>query len=299
MLVTGGTSGIGRTLAEAFHDRGNQVIVAGRRQALLDEVTAARPGMVGLRLDLDDQGSIQRLGAEVHARFPALNVLVANAGISEAEDVAAGGWDSSVGEMMVQTNITGVLRQFVGFLPMLKGKPGAAVMTTTSNLAFVPRAVFPTYCASKSSYTPTCNSCAGSCAARESTFSKWHPVRRDRAERQAPGDRPACHAARRVRGGSHNVAGGRRPSWGRGSGEACPRRADGRAGERLRYAVRRHEPGLNDHDPVCLRWAPAAYGECRSAARLCPPCCRGWIPADKQLPGEHRRPPDLSSVTGS
>ena len=149
MLVTGGTSGIGRTLAEAFHDRGNQVIVAGRRQALLDEVTAARPGMVGLPLDLDDQGSVRRLGEEIHARFPALNVLVANAGISKVEDVTAGGWDSSVAEMMVQTNITGVLRQFAAFLPILKGKPGAAVVTTTSNLAFVPRAVFPTYCATK------------------------------------------------------------------------------------------------------------------------------------------------------
>ena len=149
MLITGGTSGIGRTLAEAFHDRGNQVIVAGRRQALLDEVTAGRPGMVGLQLDLDDQGSVRRLGAEIHERFPTLNVLVANAGISKAEDMAAEGWDSSVGEMMVQTNIVGVLRQFAAFLPMIKGKPGAAVVTTTSNLAFVPRAAFPTYCATK------------------------------------------------------------------------------------------------------------------------------------------------------
>ena len=149
VLVTGGTSGIGRALAEALHDRGNRVIVAGRRLALLDEVAAARPGMTGWHLDLDDPAALPRLADEVRARFPGLNVLIANAGVSRQEDLAGDGWDVTAAEEIVDTNILGTLRTVGAVLPMLKGQPGATIMATSSNLAFVPRADFPTYCASK------------------------------------------------------------------------------------------------------------------------------------------------------
>ena len=149
VLVTGGTSGIGRGLAEAFHDRGNRVIVAGRRQRLLDEITTARPGMAGLSLDLDTPDASSRLGNQLRDRFPEVNVLVANAGISRSEDLANDAWDVSVAEAIVTTNVLGVLRTAAAVLPLLKRRPDSAIMVTTSNLAFVPRADYPAYCASK------------------------------------------------------------------------------------------------------------------------------------------------------
>jgi len=149
ILVTGGTSGIGRALAEAFHDRGNRVIVTGRRQALLDQIASERPGLTGLPLDLDDAASLPRLSAEMRARFPELNVLIANAGISRAEDMSAADWNASDAEAIVETNILGVLRVTAAFLPALKQQQNATIIATSSNLAFVPRADFPTYCASK------------------------------------------------------------------------------------------------------------------------------------------------------
>ncbi len=149
ILITGGTSGIGRALAEAFHDRGNRVIVTGRRRALLEEIAAERPGLVGLPLDLDAPDSLPHLARDVRLLFPELNMLIANAGISRSEDMTAEGWDVSAAQSVVDTNIMGVLRVTAAFLPMLKGRQGAAILATSSNLAFIPRANFPTYCASK------------------------------------------------------------------------------------------------------------------------------------------------------
>ncbi|ANH67656.1 SDR family oxidoreductase [Mitsuaria sp. 7] len=149
ILVTGGTSGIGRALAEALHDRGNRVIVTGRRQPLLEAMSLARPGLVGLALDVDDPASFARFTATLRAHFPELNVLIANAGISRTEDMTRDAWTADDAEAIVQTNILGVVRVAAAVLPLLKGKADAAFLATSSALAFVPRADFPTYCASK------------------------------------------------------------------------------------------------------------------------------------------------------
>ncbi len=149
ILVTGGTSGIGRALAEAFHDRGNRVIVTGRRRDLLESIAAGRPGIVGMHLDLDDPHSLARLASDVRVRFPDVNVLIANAGISRTEDMASCDWDVAEAEAIVQTNILGVLRVTAAFLPTLREQLNATIMATSSALAFVPRADFATYCASK------------------------------------------------------------------------------------------------------------------------------------------------------
>jgi uncharacterized oxidoreductase len=149
ILITGATSGIGRALAEAFHDRGNRVIVTGRRSALLEQIGRARPGLVGLPLDVNDPSSLAQLAKDVRTRFPELNVLIANAGISQSEDMTAEHWDVCTARAIVETNIMGVLNVTAELLPILKTRPGATIMATSSSLAFIPRADFPAYCASK------------------------------------------------------------------------------------------------------------------------------------------------------
>ena len=149
ILITGGSSGIGRALAEALHQRGNRVIITGRQQRQLDEITARHPGITGLLLDLGQPDTLPQLAEQVRTRFPQLNVLIANAGISRAEDMTADHWNMADAEAIIATNILGVLRVTAAFLPQLKTRPQATLMATSSALAFVPLAAFPSYCASK------------------------------------------------------------------------------------------------------------------------------------------------------
>jgi uncharacterized oxidoreductase len=148
ILVTGGTSGIGRALAVALHSRGNRVIVAGRRQDLLDEIASEYPGMIGLQLDQNDAEAVSCFANDIRMQFPDLNVLVVNAGIAIEEDLIDA-WDWTATEATIETNILGTLRVIAALLPNLKLQPDAVIMATLSNVAFVPRASFPTYCASK------------------------------------------------------------------------------------------------------------------------------------------------------
>ncbi len=155
ILITGGGSGIGRGLAEAFHRLGNQVIITGRTQKALDETTAANPGMKSVTLDVSDPKSIQSFAAQVTKEFPSLNVLINNAGIMQPENLLEKP-DASVAEAIVTTNLLGPIRLTAALLPPLRKQPRATIMTVSSGLAFVPLAMTPTYCATKAaihSYT--------------------------------------------------------------------------------------------------------------------------------------------------
>ena len=70
IFITGGGSGIGRGLAEAFHKQDNQVIISGRRRGHLDQVLAANPGMAAIELDIVNPASIDRAAAQLTRDYP-------------------------------------------------------------------------------------------------------------------------------------------------------------------------------------------------------------------------------------
>ena len=148
ILITGGGSGIGKGLAEALHARGNQVIIAGRRKANLDETTAANPGMKSIVLDIEDPENIKQVAAQVVAENPALNVLMNNAGIMRVDTLTAGIDEKNL-VATITTNLLGPIRLTAALIEHLKAQSHATVINVTSGLAFVPLAPTAVYSATK------------------------------------------------------------------------------------------------------------------------------------------------------
>ncbi|WJY14579.1 SDR family oxidoreductase [Pectobacteriaceae bacterium CE90] len=154
ILITGGGSGIGRELAEAFHVAGNQVIIAGRHETSLQQAAAANPGMSYQVLDQRNASDVSAFATSLTARYPQLNVVINNAGIQRREDLTRP--QLSEVEDTVATNLLGPIYLTTALLPQLMRQSQAAILNVTSELAFLPQAITPTYCATKAalhSYT--------------------------------------------------------------------------------------------------------------------------------------------------
>ena len=155
ILVTGGGSGIGEALAQRFHDRGNVVIIAGRRLHSLHRAIAGRANMHAIELDVENADGVAGFAERLLAEHPALNMLVNNAGIMRLE-VLDRPRDLTDAEVTIRTNLLGPIRLTDALIDHLCKQPDAVIVNVTSGLAFVPLFATPTYNATKAamhSYT--------------------------------------------------------------------------------------------------------------------------------------------------
>jgi len=155
VLITGGSAGIGLAFALKLVELGNEVIVTGRRQAVLDEVKAKYPKLHIIQSEVADPVQIAALAARVQADFPRLDVLMNNAGIFLNKNLKAPAAD--LPGLMVQMNIKvgGVIGMTSAFIDILTANKGT-VINVSSALAFVPPPSAPIYSATKAaihSYT--------------------------------------------------------------------------------------------------------------------------------------------------
>src|SRR5256885_9666949 len=155
ILITGGSAGIGLAFALKFVELGNEVIVTGRRQAVLDDVKAKYPKLHTIQSDVADPAQIATLAARLTADFPKLDVLMNNAGIMIYKNLKAPAADPAGLMAEMNINVGGVVGMTSAFIDILTANKGTLI-NVSSALAFVPLPSAPIYSATKAaihSYT--------------------------------------------------------------------------------------------------------------------------------------------------
>ncbi len=149
VLITGGGSGIGLAIAEAFSKEGSEVIICGRREERLHEVQRRHPEFRIKQCDVADPAERQGLVDWATARFGGLNILLNNAGVQRDIDFTHGIAEYLSGENEIAINLESPILLSGMFIPHLTGKKGAAIINVTSGLGFIPAARVPVYSATK------------------------------------------------------------------------------------------------------------------------------------------------------
>ena len=155
ILITGGSAGIGLAFALKFLELGNEVVVTGRRQSVLNDVKKKYTKLHTIQSDVAEPAQIAALAARVKADFPKLDVLMNNAGIMLSKNLKGPAADLSGLMVEMDINVGGVIRMNSAFIDLLTANKGT-VINVSSALAFVPVPAAPIYSATKAaihSYT--------------------------------------------------------------------------------------------------------------------------------------------------
>jgi NAD(P)-dependent dehydrogenase (short-subunit alcohol dehydrogenase family) len=133
VLITGGSSGIGLAAAQLFVAEGAQVVLVGRDPGALQAAAAKLGGEVlTVAADVGQVADVERVVADVKQRHGHLDVLFANAGMSECPPIQ--GTDDAFFERIMGVNVKGVFFMFVRALPLFR-PGGSAIFTATATHA--------------------------------------------------------------------------------------------------------------------------------------------------------------------
>lgn len=145
ILITGGATGIGLGLTERFIAEGNQVIICGRRQDVLQEVVSKYPSVITKACDLANETDRIDLYNWIAENHSDLNVLINNAGIqNRVHPMDKDYYEKAQTEINI--NVLAPLHLITLFTQL---KSLDTVINVTSGLAFTPMSQMPVYCGTK------------------------------------------------------------------------------------------------------------------------------------------------------
>src|SRR5438128_10453037 len=109
VLITGGSAGIGFEIAKLFSEKGNQVIITGRNKERLQEAASKIANVTAISCDVTKEDEVNSLVKRLQREFPALNILINNAGRAYAYKLSAnaGALNKATDEML--TNYLSVI----------------------------------------------------------------------------------------------------------------------------------------------------------------------------------------------
>jgi uncharacterized oxidoreductase len=149
VLITGGATGIGFALAEAFLREGNEVIICGRRESKLLDAQKKLPRLHIKVCDVSKEEDRKLLFDWAKSNFKSLNILVNDAGIQREVDFTKGLLELKESENEIKINLEAPIYLSTFFIPHLMNQKEAAIINVSSGLAFIPMAIAPVYCATK------------------------------------------------------------------------------------------------------------------------------------------------------
>jgi NAD(P)-dependent dehydrogenase (short-subunit alcohol dehydrogenase family) len=168
-IITGAGSGIGRAGAVAFAREGARVVVADvdatGGAATVDLVRAAGGEATFVGADVGNAADAARLVEATVARYGGLDILWNNAGIAPVGQdnftpfIAVEDW-----ERVLRVNLTSVFLCSKYAIPVMAGRPGAAILNMASSMAVVPLGMTDAYAASKGGVATLTRSMAPGCA---------------------------------------------------------------------------------------------------------------------------------------
>ncbi|HKP35344.1 MAG TPA: SDR family oxidoreductase [Pyrinomonadaceae bacterium] len=150
-IVTGGTKGIGRAIAEALIEEGISVCISARNQNEIDEaVSRMNQGAsraIGFRCDVRDYDQVKELVNHTVKELGGLDILINNAGIGVFETVA--GTSPEDFRAVLETNLFGVFYCCHEAIPAMKKRGGGYIINISSLAGANPHPRMAAYNASK------------------------------------------------------------------------------------------------------------------------------------------------------
>jgi 3-oxoacyl-[acyl-carrier protein] reductase len=152
-LVTGAARGLGRRLAQALAGQGVAVGLLGRSAAslapLVAQVRAAGGRVVPVLADVRSWEQVRAAVAEVERELGGIDLLVNNAGVIEAVEVAAWDADPQAWWDVVETDLRGPFHCIRAVVPGMLARGGGRVVDLSSGAALDDRPIYSAYCAAK------------------------------------------------------------------------------------------------------------------------------------------------------